>query len=143
MQLSDLKPNTKRDTKKRVGRGGARGKTSGRGHKGQKARAGHSIRPAMRDVIKKLPKLRGYRFKSIKDSAIPVNLSSLEVLFEAGDNVSPKTLHSKGVFKKKGEKYPKVKILGGGKLTKAVNISGAEVSAAAREAVEKAGGSVK
>jgi len=60
MQLHQLKRNTPNKKAKRVGRGGKRGKTSGRGMKGQKARAGTSGRPEMRDIIKKIPKLRGH-----------------------------------------------------------------------------------
>ncbi|MBI4136288.1 MAG: hypothetical protein HY481_01940 [Candidatus Vogelbacteria bacterium] len=61
--MHQLKRQHPRQRKKIVGRGGKRGTTAGRGTKGQKARAGHRIRPAIRDVIKKLPKRRGYRFR--------------------------------------------------------------------------------
>jgi large subunit ribosomal protein L15 len=61
MQLHEIK-GLKNKEKKRVGRGGKRGTYCGRGIKGQKARAGAKIRPALRDFIKKIPKLRGYRF---------------------------------------------------------------------------------
>ncbi len=59
MQLHTLQPIYKLKAKKRVGRGGSRGTYSGRGQKGQKARSGHKIRPAERDLIQRLPKLRG------------------------------------------------------------------------------------
>lgn len=59
MQLHQLQPLYKLKDKKRIGRGGKRGTYSGRGQKGQKARAGHKIRPALRDLIQRLPKLRG------------------------------------------------------------------------------------
>ena len=59
MQLHQIKPKTKVRKPKRVGRGGRHGKTSGRGTKGQNARAGRKKRPELRDIIKKLPKLRG------------------------------------------------------------------------------------
>ena len=74
----------------RIARGGKKGTTSGRGTKGQKSRAGHNIRPAERDMIKKMPKLRGYRFKGAagKENAI-VNLKSLEAKFTGGDTVTP------------------------------------------------------
>src|SRR5512145_1013549 len=84
MQIQDLKSRTKRPQSARVGRGGKRGKTSGRGTKGQKARAGHKIRPEIRDLIKKLPKLRGYRFASVALPAKEVNLKTLEKNFAAG-----------------------------------------------------------
>jgi large subunit ribosomal protein L15 len=59
MQLHLLKISHPKLEKKRIGRGGKRGKTSGRGQKGQKSRSGHKIRPAERDFIQRLPKLRG------------------------------------------------------------------------------------
>ena len=145
MQLHELKPKTKQATARRVGRGGKRGKTSGRGHKGQKARAGHSIRPAVRDTIKKLPKLRG-RGKNLQKShvakPVPVNLAALEMLFANGEQVSPKLLIEKGAVRKRGNKTPAVKILGHGTLTKKVTVSNCGVSESARVAIEKAGGSV-
>ena len=70
MQTHQLKRNISNKKKRVVGRGGKRGKTSGRGTKGQKARAGHRIRPALRDIIKKIPKLRGYRFSSPSEISI-------------------------------------------------------------------------
>ena len=68
MQLQELKPIHRLKKKKRVGRGGKRGTYCGRGIKGQKSRAGRKLKPLIRDVIKKYPKLRGYRFKSKKES---------------------------------------------------------------------------
>ena len=68
MQLHKLKPNYKAKKRKRIGRGGKRGTYSGRGIKGQKSRAGGKLRPEMRDIIKKIPKKRGYRFKSIREN---------------------------------------------------------------------------
>ncbi len=66
MQLHQIQTGTRKKEKKRVGRGGKRGTYCGRGIKGQRARAGAKIRPALRDLIKKIPKIRGYRFKSKK-----------------------------------------------------------------------------
>ncbi|OIO49751.1 MAG: hypothetical protein AUJ39_00315 [Parcubacteria group bacterium CG1_02_42_13] len=63
MQLHELAPIHINKGKKRIGRGGKRGTYSGRGTKGQKARAGHRIRPAERDLIQRLPKLRGFNNK--------------------------------------------------------------------------------
>lgn len=71
MQLNQLKPNhVNKRRKPRVGRGGKRGTYSGRGIKGQKSRAGHKIRPAERDFIQRLPKLRGYRNKAAEKPII-------------------------------------------------------------------------
>jgi len=142
MQLNELKQKTKRMITRRVGRGGKRGKTSGRGTKGQKARAGHRIRPEMRDVIKKLPKQRGYKFSPFRVKPIVVNVKDIETHFEAGDTVSPKTLLEKGMFTVRGNKEPKIKILGEGEITKKVSIEGVTVSKTAKEAIEKAGGSI-
>jgi len=63
MQLHQIKPLNKRKSKRRVGRGGKRGTYCGRGMKGQRARTGAKVRPEIRDLIKKIPKIRGYRFK--------------------------------------------------------------------------------
>jgi len=144
MQLHQLQRQHKNKTKTRVGRGGKRGKTSGRGHKGQKARAGHRIRPAIRDIIKKLPKKRGYRFSSIKEKSVPINLSLLEENFKAGDRVTPGVLKAKGLMQKqKGKKKGTVKILGNGVLSKKLSISNCLVSKSALEQINKVGGSVK
>jgi large subunit ribosomal protein L15 len=147
MQLHDLKRKTENKSPKRVGRGGGRGKTSGRGTKGQKARAGHSIMPAIREQLKKLPKLRGRGVGgliTIQSKPLVVNLSSLETAFLAGDAVNPKTLVERGLIRtrKNMSKAPIVKILGGGELTKKFVITGCSVSGSARAKIEQAGGSV-
>ena len=148
MQLHELQRDTRNRTKKRVGRGGTRGKTSGRGHKGQKQHGGHGIRPQMRDVIKKLPKLRGHgknRARTVHDSrrdVIPVNLATLESVFNAGDTVDPSTLREKKVIRlKKGTKQT-VKVLGTGELSKKLTVSGCSVSKVALAKIEGAGGKV-
>ena len=148
MQLHEIKPTTARKTIKRIARGGKRGKTSGRGGKGQTARAGNSMRPEMRDIIKKLPKLRGHgknRAKTVNSARIvysPVNVGLLESSFEAGATVNPNVLVSMGILSASGKKAPAVKILGTGELSKKLSITGCEVSKTAREKIEKAGGSV-
>lgn len=138
MQLHTLTRKTPNKKTKRVGRGGGRGKTSGRGTKGQKARAGHSIMPAIREQLKKLPKLRGYSFKSIKTKPAIINVAQLEKFFSAGDTINPKVLIERGALR--GNKT--VKILGDGEITKKLIISGCLVSGSARAKIEKAGGSV-
>ncbi len=145
MQLHSLKPRTKKRRQKRVGRGGSHGKTSGRGHKGQKQHGGHGIRPHMRDEIKRLPKLRGRGVnsnKSIQNDSIPVNVAVLEKNFNKGAIISPKALVQAGVMLKKGDMFPRVKILAQGEITKAFTIVGCAVSASAKEKIEKAGGKV-
>lgn len=138
MQIQDLKPKTERKRSRQVGRGGKRGKTAGRGTKGQRARAGHKIRPEIRDLIKKLPKLRGYRFNPIKTKPTIVSLAMLEKNFAAGTEVTPALLKKEGLARGAG-----VKILGGGEVTKALVISGCQVSGSARAKILAAGGSIK
>jgi large subunit ribosomal protein L15 len=148
MQLHELQPKTARKTEKRIGRGGKRGKTSGKGHKGQKARAGNSTRPEMRDIIKKLPKLRGHgvnRAQTVNNERVlpvVVNLSVLETAFEAGATITPGTLVQAGVVSLRRKQVPAVKILGTGTLTKKFSITKCDVSASARAKIEAAGGTV-
>lgn len=148
MQSNTLAPKTPRVTTPRVGRGGKRGKTSGRGTKGQNARAGHKKRPEMRDLLKKLPKLRGHgknRSRTVRANRMsyaPINLSTLETAFAAGDVVTPETIYKKGLIQARGGKISYVKILGTGSLTKALKVSDCEASEAAKAAIEKAGGSL-
>ena len=147
MQSNILKPAHARTTSMRVGRGGKRGKTSGRGVKGQNSRAGAKKRPEMRDLIKKLPKLRGHgknraRTVRIRASYAPVNLATLDKAFDAGASVTAKTLFAKKIIRARAGKLPLVKILGTGELTKKLEVSGLAYSASAKAAIEKAGGSV-
>jgi large subunit ribosomal protein L15 len=142
MQLHTLKREHPNKKARLVGRGGTRGKTSGRGGKGQTARAGNKRRPQMRDIIKKLPKLRGYRFKSVVGKYTPVNVSSLNV-FKDESIVNPKALFEMNLVRKTNGVYPKIKILGNGEINKKIIIEGCEVSAGARTKIEKAGGSIK
>ena len=143
MQIHDIKKNKANKKSVRVGRGGKRGKTSGKGHKGQKARTGNSTRPEIRDMIKKIPKLRGYRFKSFRENASPVNLSALDNVFSNGDKVTPKILIKNGLVRLKSGKTPAVKILATGEITKKIVISGCAFSQTAKAKIEKAGGVIK
>jgi large subunit ribosomal protein L15 len=146
MQKHQLKRKNKNKKSIQIGRGGKRGKTSGKGHKGQKSRAGAKIRPAARDIIKKLPKLRGRgknSFKAFKGKPFVVNLSVLEKAFESGDIVTPSTLSKKGIVLVKKGILPRVKILGTGNLTKKIAVMHCTISKSAQEVIEKTGGSVK
>ena len=148
MQLHELKPTTPRKSAKRVGRGGKRGKTSGKGHKGQAARAGNSSRPEMREIIKKLPKLRGHginRARTVNsERVLPVviNVSALEEL-KAGFVVNPKSLVTAGIIETVKRRAPKVKILGNGNITKKLVVEDCQTSRTAEEKIKAAGGSVK
>ena len=137
MQIHDLQRRTPNKASRQVGRGGKRGKTSGRGHKGQKARAGHRIRPEIRDQIKKLPKLRGYRFNSIQATKAVVNFKDLNEVFADGDTVSPTTLLEKNLIKRQGGVLPVVKILATGELTKKLTFENVEFSEAAQNKAGK------
>ncbi len=134
MRLNELKPKTNRDKIKRIGRGGKRGTYSGRGQKGQKARAGRNIRPGLRDIIIRTPKLRGFKNKPKSLKMIAVSLSKIDKMSEQEINVE--------VLKKYGIKYP-VKIVGNEKMQSAKNISGIKISSSAKKIIESAGGSVK
>jgi large subunit ribosomal protein L15 len=106
------------------------------------------MRPEMRDVIKKLPKLRGFgknRARTVnneRELALVVNVAALESTFNAGDAINPKALVAAGLIDGGNKKKPKVKILGNGELTKKLVVTGCTVSASAKEKIEKAGGSI-
>ncbi len=146
MQIHEIRRDHAHKKPKLVARGGKRGKTAGKGGKGQTARAGHRVRPAMRDIIKKLPKLRGHgknRSESVfyRGPEAVVNLSALNV-FKKGDAVTPTALIAKGLIKEILGKTPVVKILGGGTITIPLTITGCDVSVTAKAAIEKAGGTI-
>ena len=148
MQKHSLTRTAVGKTGRRVGRGGKRGKMSGRGHKGQTARAGNSTRPEMREQIKKLPKLRGHgvnraaTVNAERKLALPVNISVLEANFETGTVITPAVLVKSNVVKARGKKLPLIKILGNGELTKKFTIQNCSVSVSAKTKIEKAGGEV-
>ena len=149
MQLNNLTRKTKNPKKKDVGRGGKRGKTSGRGHKGQGQHGSHGMRPQMRDIIKKFPKLRGHgknRGKTFNSSVVkPVSVSllTLDTSFENGETVSPKILVRKGVISLVKGKNPEVKILATGEISKKLNVVGCFASQSAQDKITKAGGTIK
>ena len=128
---------------RRVGRGqgSTRGKQSGRGGKGQTARAGHKVRPEMRDIIKKLPKRRGYG-KNRGRTVIPgqraraISLTKIDLLFAAGD-VTKKMIID---MKLAGAREP-ITIVAG-ETSKKYSFKGVRVTGSAKAAVEKAGGTV-
>lgn len=128
-----------------MGRGGKRGTTSGRGTKGQRARAGGKIRPALRDVIKKLPKRRGrgtHGFRPFRTKPVIVKLADCEQFFTNGEIIDPQSLLKKDLIRKMKGKMPAVKILGGSEIKKKFTVRGVLLSSAARSAIEHAGGEV-
>ena len=142
MKIHDIKKSQATKTSRQVGRGGKRGYTSGRGSKGQKSRAGHKIRPAIRDIIKKIPKKRGYRF-SARIKPETVNLAVLDKVFEANEQVNPVALLKKGLIRRQGGKIRAVKILGHGNISKPLIVSDCALSASAEEKIIKANGEIK
>jgi large subunit ribosomal protein L15 len=143
LALNNLRP-TEGSThkKKRVGRGpgSGLGKTSGRGHKGQKSRSGYSrkigFEGGQMPLQRRLPK-RGFT-NIFKKQWLEVSLAKLEESFNAGDEITPEILHERGLIKK--AKHDLV-ILGTGEITKALKISAHRFTKAAREKIENVGGS--
>lgn len=146
MQKNTLKRAHANKTSTQVGRGGTRGKTSGRGGKGQTARAGNKRRPALRDAIKKLPKLRGRgmnTFKSIQIKPVVVTLTQIDAVVSNGAELTRNSLFEMGIVSKVKGKVPGVKILNTGTISKKVTVKGIPTSKSAKEAIEKAGGAVQ
>ena len=144
MQLHTLNRKTKRKTSRQIGRGSKRGKTSGRGGKGQTARAGAKLRPEIREVIKKIPKLRGRGVNINKSFAIkPIVLNVVDFNdIDIKGTITPLALVEAGVIELKKGKVPSVKVLGDGELTKAITLKNITVSASALQKIEAAGGKV-
>ena len=143
MQLHELKPRPgSKHRVKRLGCGesSGHGKTSGKGHKGQKARSGGSIRLGFEGgqmpLIRRLPK-RGFNNAEFKTSFAIVNLDDLE-RFEEGTHVTEQLLRVEGII---NGSFDGVKILGRGTLTKRLTVEADKFSEAARQGIEKAGGS--
>jgi large subunit ribosomal protein L15 len=143
MQWHQLTKSVGRKNKKRVGRGGKRGTYSGRGVKGQKARAGRKIRPEWRDALKSIPKKRGYKFSSANDRPAILNLKDLASFFPEGGLVSPKILLTKGLVRKIKNRLPQIKILGSGEINVKLNLEGLALSQSAKAKIEQAGGMIK
>ena len=106
------------------------------------------MRPEARDIIKKLPKRRGYgknRARTVNSSrrnAFPVNVGIIEKMFSSGAAVSPSSLFSLGLIRRTGGKLPEVKILAQGEIKKAVKVENCLISKEAENKIKAAGGSV-
>ncbi len=141
MQFHEIKPKHLNKRKKRVGRGGKKGTYSGRGIKGQKSRSGSTPRPALRDIIKKIPKKRGYRFNPLKEKPIVLNISIIEKTFQEGEIVDLAALRAKRLIRKTDKN---VKFLGKGELSKKITFRGRfKFSKSALAIIEKAGGKLE
>ena len=143
MRLHQLKPAPGSRPRKHIvgrGEGSGLGQTAGKGQKGQSSRAGDTVMTGFEGgqtpLIRRIPK-RGFNHPS-KIHYEPINLMALENRFDAGAEVNGKTLFERGVIK--NASVP-VKILGVGKLSKALKISVAKISKSAAKAVTDAGGS--
>ena len=152
LNLHSLKPAQPRRARKRIGRGlgSGKGRYSGRGLKGQKARSGSHKMPAgfeggQMPIDMRLGKLRGNTSADampigpFRTYSQPVNLRDLEERFDAGSEVTPETLKAKRLIRKL---TVDVKVLGVGELSKALSVSAHGFSKAAKEKIEAAGGSV-
>lgn len=129
--------------KKRVGRGGKRGTTSGRGTKGQKSRAGRKIRPQERDLIIRIPKKRGFRNAVIWQKARVIHLGAIEKLAASrttNGDISLNTLRNAGLIPRR-YRGP-IKVLGGEAITVPIVLRGLKVSSSVREKIERAGGKI-
>ncbi|MDH3189547.1 MAG: 50S ribosomal protein L15 [Acidimicrobiia bacterium] len=142
LKLHNLSPAPGSKKKKiRVGRGegGRRGKTAGRGTKGLKAR--NSLRPGFEGgqtpLAMRLPKLRGFTNPNKEVYAV-INLAALNA-FKAGTEVTPELLREQGLIRHKGQ----VKVLAEGEIDKALTVKAHAFSAAAKEKIEKAGGTAE
>ncbi|MEW6180780.1 MAG: 50S ribosomal protein L15 [Chloroflexota bacterium] len=148
MKLNDLKPNEgARKDRKRVGRGisAGKGKTSGRGTKGQGSRSGeggHLYRQGGNlPFYRRLPFMRGEGFTPpVQVEFNEVNLSQLAAKFEANSEVTPQTLAEKNLLHKPGNP---VVILGNGELKFPLKVRAQRVSKGAKAKIEAAGGSVE
>jgi ribosomal protein L15 len=111
--------------------------------KGQKARAGAKFLPIIRSLIKRYPKLRGYRVQRTSPAFCIVSLFAIEKAFKANEVVTPASLLEKQVVSRFGGKLLPIKILASETMTKALTFEGCKVSKKAKALIEKAGGAVK
>ncbi|HWB04543.1 MAG TPA: 50S ribosomal protein L15 [Verrucomicrobiales bacterium] len=145
MNLSTLSPRPGAKHRiKRLGCGesSGHGKTSGKGHKGQKARAGGTVRHGFEGgqmpIYRRLPK-KGFSNVDFAIRYATINVSTLNERFDDGAEVNEAALRAAGLVKGRQQG---IKVLGDGELTKKLTVSVDKVSASAREKIEKAGGKV-
>ncbi|MDO8752097.1 MAG: uL15m family ribosomal protein [Candidatus Wolfebacteria bacterium] len=131
-----IQPTQKRKSEKRIGRGGKRGSYSGRGQKGQRARAGGRRPESSIEAVFRMPKFRGTKNRPAKE-VVRIQVGDLEKYEKEG------ILTRDAVIRKARDKKKMVKILGEGEVKKAITVIGIKVSKSAEEKIKKAGGSVK
>ncbi len=150
LRLDNLTPAGKK--KKRRGRGGSRGGTSGRGHKGQKARSGGKVRPGFEGgqmpLYRRLPK-RGFTNARFKKNFTTINLKRLDDVFNDGDEVTIEMLIERGLIKIKKSEQRKIKkrvmlkVLGDGSLNKKLTVIAHAFSKSATKAINQVGGTAQ
>lgn len=143
VRLHELKIKKKRA--KRIGRGGKRGTTAGRGQKGQKSRAGRRLRPALRDLLIRIPKHRGFKNKPLSVKPLVLNLGDVQKmkanLVPLDFEISPETLKKIGYLPP--DFRGKIKLLGKGEVDFPAVVSELLVSQGAAEKIKRVGGMVK
>jgi len=147
MQLNTLNSKLMR-SKKRLGRGigSSKGKTSGRGHKGQKSRSGVAIKSfegGQMPLYRRLPK-RGFKSFSYKKDIAVINLSKIEEILNKKKNILSNKINLLNLQKTKSvnKKYKKLKLLGSGDLKQKLDVEVNSISKSAKEKIEKLGGKV-
>ena len=144
MQLGEVKATAQKVERRRVGRGigSGLGKTSGKGHKGQKARSGGGVRRGFEGgqtpLYRRLPK-RGFSNANFKKEYAVINLSDLN-RFDENTVITPELLKETGIIKKQ---LAGVKVLGNGSLEKKLTVKANKFSMTAKEKIEAAGGKVE
>lgn len=145
MKLHELTSIKKRV--QRIGRGGKRGTTAGRGTKGQKSRAGRRLRPAERDLILRIPKKRGFRNKPKREKAVIFNLETLskhlKSLASGKSQIEVTIPVLKAAHLLPNSFKGTVKVLGVGEMAFPVAMKGISVSTSAKQKIEKAGGKIE
>lgn len=146
MKLNDLRPaEGSTQKRKRVGRGtgSGKGKTSTRGTKGQNSRTGGGVQAVFEGgqlkLVKRLPKLRGFNNR-FKVTYSPINLDTMERIFEAGTTIDPAALSAVGLL---GKASDPVVVLARGDIQKSVHVKAHRISEKARQKIEAVGGSVE
>ncbi|MEK7507696.1 MAG: uL15 family ribosomal protein [Patescibacteria group bacterium] len=146
MKLHQIKLKVRKRSKQRIARGGKRGSYSGRGVKGQKSRSGRKLRPAQRDLILRIPKLRGFRNKAKKNKPIIFNLKDLYLAIKTNSVPNVPLTINKEFLVRSGMvslKYTgEIRILSQGDIDAPLSIEGISVSKRTREKIEKANGKI-
>ena len=147
MQLNNIKLNHTKKNKKRVGRGigSGKGKTCGRGHKGQKSRSGVAIKSfegGQMPLYRRLPK-RGFKSFKNKDTVM-INLKNLQILVDKKVNLPENKITLSSLIKSKSikKKYKKIRLISSGNLKSKIDVEVNFISKSAKEKIEKLGGKV-